>query len=137
MMNIVDNYDFKHDAVALENYINYLNDKLGNDKEFSLVFIDDDGIKALNSEFRNKDVATDVLSFEEFLDDYLGDIIISIDTMKRQALEYGHSETRELYFLLTHGYLHLNGYDHIKPEEEKIMYELQDKLLQEYGIERV
>jgi probable rRNA maturation factor len=136
-MNIVDNYDFKHDAVALENYINYLNDKLGNDKEFSLVFIDDDGIKALNSEFRNKDVATDVLSFEEFLDDYLGDIIISIDTMKRQALEYGHSETRELYFLLTHGYLHLNGYDHIKPEEEKIMYELQDKLLQEYGIERV
>jgi probable rRNA maturation factor len=137
MINIVDNYDFKYDEVAITKYVEYLNDKLSNQKSFTLVFMSDEEIKALNYEFRNKDTATDVLSFEEFLDDYLGDVIISIDTMKRQAVEYGHSENRELFFLLTHGYLHLNGYDHLEPKEEKVMYELQEKLLQEYGIERI
>lgn len=137
MINIVDNYDFKYDEVAINQYVKYLDNKLNNNKDFTLVFMNDEDIKSLNAEFRGKDVATDVLSFEEFLEDYLGDVIISIDTMRRQAIDYGHSENRELYFLLTHGYLHLNGYDHIEPEEEKLMYELQEKLLQEYGIERV
>ena len=56
--------------------------------------------------------------------------------MKEQALEYGHSETRELSFLVCHGLLHLLGYDHMKKEEEQIMFEKQDKILERLGITR-
>ena len=59
-----------------------------------------------------------------------------IDKMKEQALEYGHSETRELSFLVCHGLLHLLGYDHMKKEEEQIMFEKQDKILERLGITR-
>ena len=79
---------------------------------------------------------TDVISFAEidydgeFGDDsYLGDIFINVDRVKSQARKYGHSEKREFCFLFVHGMLHLNGYDHMTKEEEKEMFDLQDKII--------
>ena len=66
----------------------------------------------------------------------LGDIYISIDKAREQATEYGHSLLRELCFLTIHGILHLLGYDHMKESEEKIMFELQERILNDYGIKR-
>ena len=66
----------------------------------------------------------------------LGDIYISIDKAKSQALEYGHSLLREICFLATHGILHLLGYDHMEPDDEKEMFALQNELLDEYNIKR-
>ena len=94
-------------------------------------------------EYRHVDRVTDVISFA-FEDNeemryndirVLGDIYICIPQMKRQAIEYGHSEKRELSFLVCHGLLHLLGYDHTKSEEdEKIQFGLQDKILSELNI---
>lgn len=134
--NLVDNYDYEIDEKKLSDYVKFLNEKLENTKIFSIVFVDDSEIQNINLEFRSIDRPTDVLSFEDFSDDYLGDIIISIDKLKQQAIDYSHTEFRELYFLITHGYLHLNGYDHLEPSEEKIMFDLQDSLLTEFNIER-
>ena len=66
----------------------------------------------------------------------LGDIYISIDKAKEQAKEYGHSLKRELCFLMTHGFLHLLGYDHMEKEDEMIMFPLQEKILKEFGVNR-
>ena len=68
--------------------------------------------------------------------DVLGDIYISIDKAKSQAEEYGHTFKRELCFLAVHGFLHINGYDHMTKEEEKIMFGLQEEILNEAGISR-
>ena len=61
---------------------------------------------------------------------------ISIDKVKEQAKEYGHSEKRELCFLAVHGFLHLLGYDHMKEEDEKIMFGKQEMILDGYGIKK-
>ena len=66
----------------------------------------------------------------------LGDIYISIDRAREQANEYGHALLRELCFLTIHGILHLLGYDHMEPEDEKVMFELQERVLDAYGIRR-
>ena len=83
------------------------------------------------------DKPTDVISFayndtvEKFDDfsDEIGDIFINLDYVSKQAAEYGHSEAREYLFLITHGVLHLLGYDHQNPEEEKLMFDLQKEIL--------
>ena len=81
----------------------------------------DERIHTLNKTFRNVDRPTDVLSFINDEDkDSNGDIFISIPKMKRQAVEYGHSEDREISFLAVHGYLHLIGFDHENEEDEKL-----------------
>lgn len=107
----------------------------------SILFVDDATIKKINLENRGIDRVTDVISFaledgeEPFLSyRVLGDIYISIPKMKEQAKEYGHSEKRELSFLVVHGLLHLLGYDHMEKEEEEIMFSLQEKILEEEGI---
>ena len=109
----------------------------------SILFVDDATIKKINFENRGIDRVTDVISFaledgeEPFLSyRVLGDIYISIPKMKEQAKEYGHSEKRELSFLVVHGLLHLLGYDHMEKEEEEIMFSLQEKILEEEGILR-
>ena len=66
----------------------------------------------------------------------LGDIFISVDHAKSQAEEYGHSLRREMCFLFTHGLLHLLGYDHMKEEDEKVMFTLQKEILKELHMTR-
>lgn len=105
------------------------------DTELSLTFVNNEEIHKLNKEYRQKDYATDVLSFpfeNEFnlpINNILGDIIISLQKAESQAQEYGHSFNRELGFLIVHGILHLNGYDHETKEDEEKMFSLQKKLL--------
>ena len=107
-----------------------------------VTLVDNEFIHNLNKEYRKIDRPTDVISFA-FLDGInnkeslfkskdevdLGEIYISIPKALEQAKEYGHCEQREFCFLFVHGLLHLLGYDHMKPEEEKVMFELQDKIL--------
>lgn len=122
-----------------------LKDEYSDDIELAIIFVTDEKIKELNKSYRNKDYVTDVISFEleEELIDFnfepirnLGDIFISIPQMKRQAKEYGHSETRELSFLVVHGVLHLLGFDHIEKEDEVKMFKLQDEILDCLSIKR-
>lgn len=108
----------------------------------SLALIDDEKIQEINKQYRNIDKSTDVISFA-FLDNnknrdkilkskkdvVLGDIYISIDHALAQSKAYGHSEKREFSFLFVHGLLHLLGYDHIKKEDEEIMFPLQEEIL--------
>ena len=111
---------------------------------FNVIIIDNKRIHEINKEYRNIDRETDVISFaledDKTMDEgdvrVLGDIYISIDKAKSQAEEYGHSLKRELCFLCIHGLLHLLGYDHMEKEEEKIMFGLQEEILDSYGIKR-
>jgi len=66
----------------------------------------------------------------------LGDIYISIDKCYSQALDYGHSKVREICFLATHGVLHLLGYDHMEEDDERVMFSMQEDLLNGYNIKR-
>ena len=130
------------------------------DLEVSLIITDDEGIRQMNSEFRQIDKPTDVLSFPnvsyetpgdfsvmegaqrvDLLDPdtdkiMFGDIVINENRVRSQALEYGHSEKREFAFLLAHSLLHLCGYDHMEPEEAKVMEDKQEGILNTLGITR-
>lgn len=129
----------------IENLLNYAieHEKLDN-LEFSVIVVDNEKIHELNKEFRGIDRPTDVITFAlEDNEDFpmmdtrvLGDIYISLDKAKGQAVEYGHSFLRELAFLSIHGFLHLLGYDHMKEDEEKIMFDKQEEILDGFGIKR-
>ncbi len=99
------------------------------EKDVSVIIVDSNEIHEMNKNFRNIDRPTDVLSFEEYEDDYLGEIFICEEKVYEQAVSYSHSNEREFAFLLTHGLLHLLGFDHIKEDDEKIMFLKQDELL--------
>ena len=111
---------------------------------FNIIIVDEKTIQDINREYRGKDSITDVISFaleddESFIEtDFriLGDIYICLNRTKSQATEYGHSFLREISFLTIHGLLHLLGYDHMTLEEEKVMFNLQEMILNEYGIKR-
>lgn len=143
------------DQAEIEKILNFAASKLElpADTEMSVTFMDNKGIQEINRDYRNKDQATDVISFaneenmaEEFEIDFaelgeemprdLGDIMISIERAAEQAEEYGHSYERELGFLAVHGFLHLNGYDHMTEEDEKEMFGLQKEILDAYGLQR-
>lgn len=112
--------------------------RLKDKQNINIILIDDETIKGLNNQFRNIDKPTDVLSFINDEDiNSNGDIFISLTTMKRQALEYGHSEEREISFLAVHGYLHLKGYDHETSDEEQTMNLLTEEILKKAKLERV
>jgi len=123
--------------------------------EVSISLVDNEQIRKLNSEFRNIDKHTDVLSFpminfkeNSSLDDIdikdcinidtkeivLGDIIISVEQAKKQSEEFNHSLKREIAFLTAHSMFHLMGYDHMQTQEEKIMIEKQKKVLSKLKI---
>lgn len=111
---------------------------------FNVIIVDDEEIHRINKEYRNIDRPTDVISFA-LEDDHsfnrsdirvLGDIYISLDHVKSQSIEYGHSFKRELFFLAVHGLLHLLGYDHMTEEDEKVMFAKQEEVLSRYGITR-
>lgn len=110
--------------------------------EFNIIIVDNKYIHNLNKEYRNIDRPTDVITFalednkDMPLESYrlLGDIYISIDKARNQAIEYGHSFTREICFLAVHGFLHLLGYDHMNKEDEEIMFSKQELILNETRI---
>ena len=128
------------------------------DCEVNLLITDNEEVKKLNSETREINAPTDVLSFPaiEFKspadfskveeDDFnfnpesgelvLGDIVISYDKVKEQSREYGHSEEREFAFLVAHSMLHLFGYDHINDDERKTMESDQESILNNLNIRR-
>lgn len=139
--------------IALKNQteIRRRNGKLGEFRIFqpsitmSVSIVSDKIIKILNKKYRNKNKSTDVLSFSQkefnsFLnlenEQNLGDIVISLDKVLKQAHEYNHSIEREASFLFIHGFLHLFGYDHKTINDEKRMYALQEEILMEAGFPR-
>lgn len=114
----------------------------------SVTLTNPENIKKLNKEYRNIDKETDVLSFPMFekneipslkkleYEEALGDIVISIDRVKQQAVEYGHSFERELSYMLVHGFYHLMGEDHIKEDDKVIMREKEEYVLNKLNIVR-
>ena len=127
---------------------------ISEETEMSVTFMDNQHIREINREYRGKDTATDVISFaledegedempilfdeeeEALFPRNLGDLMISVEKAAEQAEEYGHTYERELGFLAVHGFLHLNGYDHMTEEDEKEMFGLQKEILNAYGLER-
>jgi probable rRNA maturation factor len=108
--------------------------------ELSVVFVDDAAIQVLNREYRDTDTPTDVLSFSqvegsdgfarpEGASQHLGDVIISAETARRQSDEFGVPLQDEVAHLLVHGILHLLGYDHERPDDERVMREREDAVL--------
>ena len=104
----------------------------------SITFASDRFVRRLNKKYRGFDTATDVLAFAmkegewpEIQPQLLGDVVISVDTAKKQALDLGHSLNKELAILLIHGILHLIGYDHMQPSEAKKMQALEKKILKD------
>ena len=85
-------------------------------------------IQEMNKNYREKDYATDVLTFPGD-DEYLADVFISIDKVKEQAVEFDHSIETEMSFMFVHGFLHAIGYDHMNDEDHKEMFDLQDEIL--------
>lgn len=127
--------------------------------EVTVLFTDNAGIQEMNREFRKLDRPTDVLSFPmisypkagefafleaEGVDCFhpetgellLGDIVLSCDKIREQAKEYGHSELREMCFLIAHSMLHLFGFDHMEEEEREQMERMQKEILEGLGIVR-
>ena len=127
--------------------------------EVNVILTDNEAIREINREHRGIDAPTDVLSFpmvdyerpadfdyvEDAAEDYfnpetgelmLGDIVISVDKVTEQAENYGHSERRELAFLVAHSMLHLCGYDHMEDGERLVMEEKQEEILKRKGYER-
>lgn len=121
--------------------------RLEGEYEVNVTFTDDPGIREINSQFRNIDSATDVLSFplgENGVYDVnpengrslLGDIIISAPHAFAQAEEYGHSPAREFGYLSVHGMLHLLGYDHMTEDEKSVMRTIEEGVLALCGLGR-
>jgi probable rRNA maturation factor len=132
-------------------------DRLGQDNFFitDVAVVDEDTIREYNRETRGIDSVTDVLSFPYFermalpvdKDGFgegdfvkgrvcLGSIMICRKRAEEQAKEYGHSVEREMGFLTCHGFLHILGFDHVVPEDEKVMFPLQEEIMSSIGLER-
>lgn len=127
--------------------------------EVNVLLTDNAAIREMNRDYRGIDAPTDVLSFpnieferesdfshvEDAAEDYfdldtgelvLGDMVISVEKVAEQAENYGHSQERELAFLVAHSTLHLCGYDHMKEAERERMEEKQRQILEERGYRR-
>ena len=145
-------YNMFVDELYEDNYIeNYIKkvlelEEVESDRPLylSLLLTNNQNIQVINRDFRDKDAPTDVISFayhetEDFNIgpyDTLGDIIISLERVEEQAAEYNHSFKREFYYVLTHGILHILGYDHIEEEDKKIMREREEAILSTFGYTR-
>lgn len=114
-------------SVIAKNAYKYMDIK--EDKEISFIFLTNEEIQIMNRDYRDKDYATDVLTFPGE-DDYLGDIFISVEKVEEQAKEFNHSVETEMSFMFVHGFLHSIGYDHMNDEDHKKMFDLQDKILE-------
>ena len=152
-------FDFDYEKVAkdvVNQAIEYMNFPF--EAEVSITLTDDSGIQVINKEFREIDSPTDVLSFPmieynapgdfssiEENDDLfnpetgeviLGDIVLNVPRIYKQAEEYGHSNLREYAFLITHSMLHLFGYDHMTDNDAAVMENKQREILDELNITR-
>jgi len=125
--------------------------KKSNRLEMSVSLVSDAQIKKINNQFRGKNKPTDVLSFS-FLDEklirskglkealckhsqiFLGDIILSFETIKKEALKQNKNFSHHLTHLILHSILHLIGYDHENKKDAKIMEEIEIKILKKFGI---
>ncbi len=115
-----------------------------NPGEVSVTFVTNERIRVLNKEYRNKDSVTDVLSFPQYdqlfseprSSDYLclGDVVISLDRAKEQAMDFGHSFEREVVYLTVHSILHLLGYDHLLEDEQRTMRAKEKDILKALNI---
>ena len=109
--------------------------------DLNVTFVNDVEMTQLHIKWMDEPGSTDVLSFPMDLPETenevvtLGDIVISPDFATAQAIEAGHSPEHEMYILATHGLLHILGYDHGEPSEEKIMFELQESLVKQWSQE--
>ncbi len=107
--------------------------------DISLTFVNPQEMEELHIKWMDEPGPTDVLSFPmdmpESKDDVvtLGDIVIAPAVAERQALAAGHSTEQEIFILATHGLLHILGYDHADPDEEKVMFALQEKIVKEWS----
>ena len=149
-MDIVVNYDYREADVRplldIERLARLVIDREGKpaSTEVSITFATDDEVHELNRTWRGIDRTTDVLSFEcDNVDDEfappgadevyeLGDIVIAPDVAEAQAPEYGHTFAEETSLLITHGLLHLCGYDHLVDEEAEVMEARERELLAEF-----
>ncbi len=127
----------------------FLVEEMENSKLYiDITLTNPENIRKLNNEYRNIDKETDVLSFPMFekqeIDDIknveheesLGDIVISIERVKEQAVEYGHSFERELAYMVVHGFYHLMGEDHIEEADKEIMRAKEENVLNRLKISR-
>lgn len=106
----------------------------------NIIFVNKDEIKKINFKYRNINRETDVISFafdeNGLFNPIIGEIYLCVEVIAEQAIEYNHSVKREFSFLLIHGLLHILGYDHINIEDEKVMFDLQRKILDKIKMER-
>ena len=153
-------FDFDYEAVARQVIEQVLDmEQCPYEAEVNVILTDNQAIQEINREHRQIDAPTDVLSFpmvdyeapsdfdhvEDAVEDYfnpetgelmLGDIVISVDKVEEQAEKYGHSQTRELAFLVAHSMLHLCGYYHMEEEERLLMEARQNEILERRGYTR-
>jgi probable rRNA maturation factor len=112
--------------------------KLNPDCDLNVGFIDDQYMTELHIKWMDEPGSTDVLSFPMDMPEHegevvtLGDIMISPTFAAAQAITAGHSAEHEIFILATHGLLHIIGYDHAEPAEEKIMFELQESIVERW-----
>lgn len=148
-MNILINNE--QEKISIDESINDLLEKVvkeclqiegvGFDYEVSITFVDDIEIKELNKTYRGVDKHTDVLSFPIYDEEedlpytpLLGDIVISVETAKRQSEEFGHTIEREIGYLTAHSMFHLLGYDHLEEDDKKEMREKEKQAMKNLGI---
>lgn len=129
----VENKDWKKYKIDFEKIANATISPVYKNSEVSITLIDDKKIHKLNKEYRGMDKPTNVLSFELMDDILLGDIFISLDTVKREAEAANISVPEHVAHMVVHGMLHLQGYDHIKDNEAKIMESKEIKILNKLG----
>jgi probable rRNA maturation factor len=141
----IDGFNEFIDLETVEDYIKtVVEDEYECEKDIfmSLLLTGNEHIQVINRDYRNKDQPTDVISFAylDSEDDFmlgpfltLGDIVISLERVEEQAKDYGHNFKREFYYVLTHGILHLLGYDHIEEADKKIMRKKEEEILEKHG----
>lgn len=141
----------EQDKVSLDEDINKLLEEVAieclliegmdDDYELSITLVDDKEIRELNKTYRGMDKSTDVLSFPMYEESeelpytpLLGDIVISIETAKRQSEEFGHTVDREIAYLTAHSMFHLLGYDHLEDDDKKEMREKEKQAMKNLKI---
>lgn len=136
-INIVNQFDQVSYEKTIKSALNGAAKRLGlNDKSINIILVTSATIQDLNKNYRQKDYATDVLTFPDGYLHHLGDVFVCIPKAQSQALEYEHSFERELGFLVVHGLLHTLGYDHETKEEEELMTKLQTEILDSVKLSR-